>query len=239
MTALSRQRPQSGHYSATLSTKPAPASHQQAEQGHTKGNPTPPSTPTSHLIRGLCASSIGFWSLAACPSSRTYRWITVLCVRVAEHTHTHTHTHKHTHTHSLSLLTAWWCRGFADGGERRTGAAGRHRRQRAGDVRGAQSTESHRGRAAASPGRLPARPALRPDVRLAACVLARPLSIQGAGQARGATAEVCMKTLGTAMGMDSPCAPFCANRTRQADVRRAFSQHGEMGGRRGCRGVDM
>ena len=35
-------RPRSGHYSATPPVKPAPASHRPAEQGHPKGNPTPP-----------------------------------------------------------------------------------------------------------------------------------------------------------------------------------------------------
>ena len=49
---------------------------------------------------------------------------------------------------------------------------------------------------------------------------------------------VCMETLRTATGVESPCAQF-EEETCQHDVRRAFGQHGEMGRESGCRGIDI
>ena len=48
-----------------------------------------------------------------------------------------------------------------------------------------------------------------------------------------------METLCTVTGVDSQCALSCAEETCQHDVRRAFSQHGEVGSESGCRGIDM
>ena len=59
---------------------------------------------------------------------------------------------------------------------------------------------------------------------------------------------MCMEALCIATGVDSPCDSFArriglglrlGEETCQHDVRRAFSQHGEIRLASGCRGIDM